>query len=270
MRLPEGVSRSLPRVPVTGTAPTRERDYPGRGLHGSVVEALGRRIAGGAVLPGATLPVESALADEADVSRTVVREAMRVLASKGLVEARPMRGTVVRPRRSWRLLDPDVLRWSLEGDGQAMLLRDLLDVRAMIEPPAARLAALRADDATRRDVEAALALVVDSVAEPEAFIDADLALHSAILSATGNLLVEEFVSAIGAALRLGRAMQARAVAGRRPDPRAALAPHAAVVSAIVAGDGARAEAAMSAIIAGAARDAERATGLRQATTRTRP
>jgi DNA-binding FadR family transcriptional regulator len=95
-----------------------ERAYPGRGLHGRVIRELGLRIVGGALPPGSSLPNEDELGAELGVSRTVVREAVKVLLAKGLVEVRPRTGTRVRPRRSWHLLDPDVVAWqfqSIEG-----------------------------------------------------------------------------------------------------------------------------------------------------------
>lgn len=249
-----------------GAAPALAREvvrggYPGRGLHGSVVERLGSRIVAGDVRPGEALPVEAMLASEADVSRTVVREALRVLASKGLVDARPMRGTRVRDRRDWRILDPDVLRWSIEtGRDGPTLLRDLLDVREMIEPRAARLAAERADPPARDRVARAGEALARAADDPTAFIEADLLLHAAVLDATGNRLVRELVAAIETALRLGRLVQAHAVDGRRPLPGASLPAHARVVEAIVAGDGDAAELAMTEVVAGARRDAERVIG----------
>jgi DNA-binding FadR family transcriptional regulator len=113
----------------------RQLAYGGRGLHGLAVEMLGRRIVGGRVAPGAALPTEQELADEFGVSRSVVREAMKVLAAKGLVSARPMAGTHVRARSEWHLIDPDVLAWRAETDGAPTLLRDLLEVRGSSSRP---------------------------------------------------------------------------------------------------------------------------------------
>ena len=88
--------------------------YPRRGLHGEVVHSIGLRIVSGDILPGEPLPPEDELVGDLSVSRTVVREAVRVLAEKGLVEARPKTGTRVRPRSDWNIGDPDVLSWRLE------------------------------------------------------------------------------------------------------------------------------------------------------------
>src|ERR671923_2508698 len=105
---------------------TLERShYPDRSLHDRVVHAIGRRILGGDLRPGALLPAEP----ELGASRTVVREAVKVLAAKGLVEARPKTGTRVRPREAWNLLDPDVLAWLQDDDVSEQMLRKLTEVR---------------------------------------------------------------------------------------------------------------------------------------------
>ena len=125
-----------------GAAITLERSqYPDRSLHVRVVHAIGRKILGGELPPWALLPAEP----ELGASRTVLREAIKVLTAKGLVEARPKIGTRVRPRDAWHLLDPDVLAWQQRGAGRPSLLRTLTDVRRIIEPAAAGLAASRAD-----------------------------------------------------------------------------------------------------------------------------
>ena len=234
----------------------RPAGYAGRGLHGSLVEALGRRIVAGWVEPGEALPAEPLVAAGYDVSRTAVREALRVLAAKGLVEARPMRGTRVRPRREWRLLDPDLLRWSVDDADPALLLHDLLDIRLMLEPAAAGLAAERADQLERTAIESAYVDLAASLDDPDAFIEADLRFHRAVITATGNPLLGELVAAIEAGLRLARRVQVRIAGAQRPLPQDPLPAHHAVVRAIASGDGAAAEAAMRVVVVSAARDAE--------------
>src|SRR5438128_7743542 len=129
-----------------GAPITLERSqYPDRSLHDRVVHAIGRKILGGELPPGALLPAEP----ELGASRTVLREAIKVLAAKGLVEARPKIGTRVRPRDAWNLLDPDVLSWQREGTAPVAFLRKLTEVRRIVEPAAAELAGERA---TARDV----------------------------------------------------------------------------------------------------------------------
>jgi DNA-binding FadR family transcriptional regulator len=234
----------------------------GRGLHGSVVESLGRSIVGGRFAEGAVLPVEGDLALPVEVSRSVIREAIRVLAAKGLVEARPMRGTTVRSRRDWRLLDPDVLRWWVEVEGEATILHDLLEVRVIVEPAAARIAAQRAGPGERAAIEAAWRELCASVDDVAGFIEADLRLHGVILATTGNAILDEMFEPIAATLRLGRQVQARVATDHAARLRDSLPLHERVVRAIVGRRPAAAERAMRSLVEGAARDAELVLGVR--------
>lgn len=227
-----------------------------RGLHGALVEDLGRHIVTGRAPPGHTLPREPELAAEFDVSRTVVREALRVLATKGLVDARPRRGTRIRPREDWRMLDPDLLRWAVESEDVGTLLRQLIDIRLMVEPPAARLAAERAGEAERTSLREAYAVLAASIGDADDFIEADLVLHGAIIAATANPLLGELVAAIEAALRLGRRIQVRIAGTERPLPSGPVEAHRVLVEAIVSGRGRQAETAMRRVVEAAAHDAE--------------
>jgi GntR family transcriptional regulator, galactonate operon transcriptional repressor len=169
-----------------------------RGLHGLTTAALARRILAGDLQPGDTVDPEQ-LGEDFGVSRTVVREALRALGAKGMIDARPNRGTFVRSRRSWNLLDPDLLRWQAEGEHIADLFRSLGEVRAIVEPAAARLAALRRTEAQLATIKEALS-GMESDNEPDLFTQADLAFHAAVLHATGNELLEQMESVIAAAL----------------------------------------------------------------------
>ncbi|MFD0786891.1 FadR/GntR family transcriptional regulator, partial [Micromonospora azadirachtae] len=117
--------------------------YAGRGVHGQTVEVIARRILTGEIAEGATLNL-GALQEELDVSLTALREALKVLTAKGIVDARQKRGTFVRPRADWNLLDGDVIRWQLADGADPLLIDQLQEVRSIIEPAAARLAASRA------------------------------------------------------------------------------------------------------------------------------
>lgn len=227
-----------------------------RGVHASVVRELGSRIVAGWVKPGDGLPPEPELVRQLGVSRTVVREALRVLAAKGLVVARPMVGTRVRAASDWHTMDQDVLAWRVAAFGKADVLRELREVRAIIEPDAARLAAERSGASP--ELEAAFAEMVDGVDDETRFLDADLRFHAAILAATRNASLGQLYGAIGAALRLGREVQARGAreGGRRRTDAVPL--HLALLDAIRARDGEGAEAAMRVLLDGAARDAEAA------------
>ncbi len=158
--------------------------YQGRGLHGQVVEQMGVRIVGGAYPTGAPLYSEQ-LEREFDVSKTVVREALKVLAAKGLVESRQKRGTVIRPRDEWNLLDGDVLRWQGRDAPNFVFLENLAEVRAMVEPAAARLAAERR---TEDDLVGNSSQPWPQWQQPSKTLDAmvsteDLRFHRALLDA---------------------------------------------------------------------------------------
>jgi GntR family transcriptional regulator, galactonate operon transcriptional repressor len=218
----------------------------GRGLHGRIVEAIGRRILKGAIPPGSALPRESELMGEMGASRTSVREALRVLAAKGLVESRQRLGTRVRPSRAWNLLDPDVLAWqAAEGPAGGELTRHLVELRRLVEPPATA-----ASSASPRRSAASRA----AVALPEAYYRADLAFHRAVFAAAGNPFVDRLGAVVGAVLEVSFGLQRRSLI---PFERGLLL-HGRVLDAIGARDPAAAEAAMLDIIAAAQLELERA------------
>lgn len=160
--------------------------YIGRGVHGSTVESLGARIVAGDLVPGQVLDLRE-LGKELDLSLTALREAIKVLMAKGLLDARQRRGTFVRPRTDWNLLDSDVIRWRHATGESRSVLRDLAEVRGVVEPAAAGFAAQRRTDADLADLEAALVGMSESVGGPaEDAADADLAWHRTLLRATHN------------------------------------------------------------------------------------
>ncbi|MFI1302387.1 FadR/GntR family transcriptional regulator [Streptomyces sioyaensis] len=171
-----------------------------RGLHRQAVEVIGTRIIRGEYEPGGFLHPDQ-IEQELGVSKTVVREALRVLASKGLIESRQKRGTFVRPRADWNLLDSDLLRWQALGSPDDSFFDNLAEVRAIFEPAAARLAAQRR---TAGDLEA-LAEALERMSAPDSdtttIVDADLAFHRALMAATHNELLTRMEVVIEAGLR---------------------------------------------------------------------
>jgi len=157
--------------------------YIGRNLHAQVVHELGRRIVGGACVPGQALPNEEDLCRELGVSRTAIREAVKVLAAKGLVESRPRIGTRVRPTLAWNLLDPDVLAWRCATLPDPHFVQQLTEMREIIEPASAALAARNRTQAQLRRIEDAYAAMAASPTIDD-WVGADLEFHSAILDAT--------------------------------------------------------------------------------------
>jgi GntR family galactonate operon transcriptional repressor len=231
---------------------SRTGGYSGRGIHGEVVEELGRRIVGGHLAEGETIDVV-ALEAELDVSKTVVREALRVLKAKGLVDARQKRGTCVQPRAEWRLLDPDVIRWQFGGRADAQLLDDLAEVRGIFEPASARLAAVRHDEDDIAALERALELMSAAAAGRGNAVEADLAFHRALLASTHNELLTRMEVVLEAGLAARDALVHGAVADDDPTPA-----HAAVLDAIRDRDPDRAAEAASALLAKSLLDVDRA------------
>lgn len=221
-----------------------------RSLHGQVVRRLGLAIARSDVKQGDILPDEAGLSSRFGVSRTVVREAVKALAAKGMVEPRPKIGTRVRPRREWNLLDPDVLGWRYEAGPDEGFLRDLVEVRRMIEPAAAGLAAERATLAEVAAIEHWYGRMDALVAAEASFIDADMGFHGAILAATHNELLQSLGEAIGLVLRFSRTVTVQV-----PGSSAASMPlHWAISEAIRDRDPAAAERRMADLLRRTAAD----------------
>lgn len=223
-----------------------------RGLHHLVVDELGRRIVHGQLDPGAALPNELNLSTELDVSRSVVREAIRVLAAKGLVEARPRTGTRVLPRARWNLIDGDVLGWQYEAGPDVSFFRDLSEVRSFIEPRAAALAAVRRNDAESARLRDLVERMDAATDDFTGYIATDLEFHAAVLVACHNELLARMNATIATALRTSRTITARVPGGAR----AAMGLHREVAEAIGRGDADAASNAMNELIARAAREIE--------------
>lgn len=227
--------------------------YAARGLHGRIVETIGRRIVGGAIPPGGILPRESSLMAEFGASRTSVREAIRVLAAKGLIESRQRLGTRVRPHRAWNLLDPDVLSWQA-AEAPQELTEHLVELRRLIEPPAARLAAARRSGAELAAIEEAFAGMESGMADQTAYYRADLAFHRALFAAAGNPFIDRLGAIVSAVLMVSFHLQQRSLIPFE----LGLALHRRVLEAVRAGDAEAAGAAMLDIIAEAQLELERA------------
>lgn len=168
-------------------------------LQTRVIEMLGRKITSGLWPPGSPLPVETDLAAELDISRTVLREAIKGLAAKGMIESRPKIGTRVRPRRSWNMIDSDVLRWCLDGLPDSQSLRQLFELRIIVEPAAAELAAQRrSKDQMRRLRRAFRGMALSETAEENVL--ADLDFHLIVLESSGNELLLSLGNVISSTL----------------------------------------------------------------------
>ena len=172
----------------------------GKSMHGRIVRELGTRILAGELAPGDRLPPEPELIEKYEVSRPVLREAVRVLVAKGLVMSRQRAGAIVRPRSEWHLLDPDVLYWMIQTRPAPEFVKTLMGMRRVFEPGAAALAAQSATD----EQLAGIAEAYDGMAaatNADEMLEPDLAFHRRIAEATGNDLMAYIGTMLSLALR---------------------------------------------------------------------
>lgn len=162
---------------------------------------IGRRILNGELLPGDQLPPETELLQETGVSRTTMREAIKLLVSKGLVEAKPKSGTRVCPSTDWSLLDPTVLRWQFDNRDDLEELLLLFEIRRLIEPEAAALAAARGTEAKRQAIGVAYDALEKSSETQINLIEADVAFHLSVLNAAENKYLLALATVIEMAIK---------------------------------------------------------------------
>ncbi|AUG55754.1 FadR/GntR family transcriptional regulator [Thalassospira marina] len=257
MRKPNNLKRL---TPIAGTIEVR-------GILGAAVANLGVRIVGGEWPVGSVIAKEADLVAELDVSRSVIREACRILGAKGLIRSRTSDGTRVQPRAEWRLLDPDVMDWRIQAGDREGLLRDLLKFRLVLEPGIAYSATVMANDAARQKIDAAWqakqAVYEDTTLNEHdrraAFIDTDLAFHQAFVEAVSSELLDQVFSVISSALELlfDHQLQALGRANRLIGMDGSHELHEDVYRAFANRDAARAEEAMRVLVHRAIEDAER-------------
>ncbi len=211
---PEAAARSQMTVDHCATPPpsvavtaSRVGRSPGRRFHGAVVQKLGTELVAGRYGTDAIVGGEVALARELDISRSAVREAIQILASKGLVESCPGKGMRVLPRDRWNILDPDVVQWAFSGPTHIELARDIFELRLAIEPDAAALAAMRRTTGDLVSLRSALADMRGNALASQVQRQAEYAFHDAILRATDNKAMLTFVPAICGAVQWASRMR---------------------------------------------------------------
>lgn len=219
----------------------------------TVLDKLGHAIVGGRYATGERLPTEDELARKLKVSRPSLREGLKALARKGLVESRTRRGTIALGREHWDALDADVLRWTAASPPDHAFLLSLIELRSIMEPAAARLAASRATPEQILAIEAAYQGMVDSLPHDlEGCHNHDLAFHGSIFAACGNAMLHRFYVAIGALLLT----LFRASTEARESYQRSLAEHGAVAVAIRRRQPEEADKAMQKLLGGTVRDLE--------------
>ena len=213
-----------------------------RNLTYGLVESLGQLIVTGE-FDVKSFPTEAALSRRHGTSRSVTREAVKMLTAKGLLQARPRQGTSVTPEEHWNLLDPDVLRWLLERKFSLKLLAEFTEMRLAIEPAAAAFAASRSDARAFANMRAGFQRMRAAARGEDEPVAADIAFHTAVLAATGNRFFAQLDPLINTALRISIRFTNR-IKGRAAD----IAQHEEVLNAILAGEATRAAGAMRSLI----------------------
>ncbi|WP_159994196.1 FadR/GntR family transcriptional regulator [Roseomonas sp. 18066] len=215
-----------------------------KNLYGQVVDTLGRQIATGQ-LPVGPMASEPLLAERYGVSRVVLREAIKALAAKGMVSVGPSIGTRVLPRDNWALLDPQVLEWHGGSDLNHATLADLVELRRIIEPEAARLAAIRATAEDLAGIRLAYLRMEAALGDGEDYVLADAGFHTAVLLASHNQFLCQLRGALQQLLRLGFSLSSR-----HPNAAASTLPcHEALLLCLERRDGEAAAAAVHRLIA---------------------
>jgi DNA-binding FadR family transcriptional regulator len=222
-------------VPAVRSAPVEA------GLHARVLDRLGTAICDGELPPGAVLNIDD-LVDRYAVSRSVVREVLRVLASIGFIETRRRVGVMIRPIEEWNVFDPQVIRWRLASGGRITQLRSITELRAAVEPHAALLAAERVghDEASDLVGLAAKMWAAGKAGDEERFLRLDIEFHRRVLIASGNEMFVRLQSLVAEVLT-GR--HQHHLMPHHPHEQA-LQLHAEVAQAIQRRDGERARRAM--------------------------
>jgi DNA-binding FadR family transcriptional regulator len=186
-------------------------------LREQVLNAIGGRIISGELSPGDVLPKEDTLSEQYEVSRTVIREAVKGLAARGLVESRPKVGTIIKPRDDWQMLDPSVLEWVASSSSEKEFMLRLAEVRLAIEPGMAGIAARSASAEDIEKISAAYEKLEAAQGDEDVWAKADLAFHTSIVDACKNEFLTYIVSAIRKPLYSRRRINASLASLLGPD-----------------------------------------------------
>lgn len=223
-----------------------------KNVHGNTLDHLGEAIVAGRYPAGGAMPPEPMLCEELGVSRTVVREAVKSLVAKGLVSTGPKVGTRVLAAEQWNWFDPDVIGWQSKAGLTREFLRDLQELRRVVEPAAVRMAAERATPEDIAAIEAGFAGMKKAVEQGGDYVTHDLRFHQGLLRASHNRMVVQMSKALSALLRTSFEIST----SRKDGPRNSLPLHRAVLDAVIAHDPACAEKAILVLIDGAREDIE--------------
>lgn len=218
------------------------------------VAELGRRIVNDIYLPGELIPTEAELAESLNVSRTTVRDAIKVLSGKGMVRTARRYGTRIRPIEEWNLLDADVVEWHNPSHPRlGQMFAETTELRCVIEPAAAEMAATRATSEQVQAMMSAAYAMHPGDGDVKALFDADCLFHGTMLEATGNMMMRQLKPVILTVLRVSYEFGVLIVDGKPVDREG----HIFVAEAIRAGDGTEARRQMNKMLSNNRRVAER-------------
>jgi len=224
---------------------------------GRIAEQIGSAIVSGVYHAEQLVPGEIELSRRFQVSRPVVREALKLLSAKGLIDSRKRSGTRAQSREAWHMLDADVLAWHLRsGKAEPKFVFDLLQARIVIEPAAAAMAALNHTPRTLKVIEAAFADMEASVHDRGLFVEPDIRFHKAILIATGN----DFIAAFGALIETALGAFVRIASRHEGAPAPSVPLHRDILAAIRRRDAEEARAAMLVLLKRTSRNVKRNVG----------
>ena len=230
-----------------------------KNVHGNTLDLLGEAIVAGRYPVGGSIPPEPTLCEELGISRTVVREAVKSLVAKGLLTTGPKVGTRVMPSEQWNWFDPDVVAWQSKCGLTREFLRDLQELRRVVEPAAVRMAAERATAQDIAEIEAAYSGMKDAIEHGGDYVKYDLLFHQGLLRACHNRMVVQMSKALGALLRTSFE-----ISTSRPDgPASSLPLHRAVLDAVIARLPQKAERASWILIDGAGEDIDQVLASRR-------
>lgn len=230
-----------------------------KNVHGHTLDLLGEAVVAGRYPPGTAIPPEPMLCEELGVSRTVVREAVKSLVAKGLLVTGPKLGTRVMPEEHWNWFDPDVVVWQSKIGLTREFLRDLQELRRVVEPAAVRLAAERATAQDIAEIETAYAGMKAAIEQGGDYVTHDLRFHQGMLRACHNRMLVQMSKALGALLRTSFEIST----SRPHGPATSLPLHRAVLDAVIARSPQRAEKAILVLIDGAREDIEQVLASRR-------
>jgi DNA-binding FadR family transcriptional regulator len=230
-----------------------------KNVHGNTVDHLGEAIVAGRYAAGSVIPPEPRLCEELGVSRTVIRESVKSLVAKGPLSTGPKVGTRVLSEDQWNWFDPDVILWKSKSGLTREFLRDLQDLRRVLEPAAVRMAAERATAQDLTDIEAAYEGMRKAVEQGGDYVASDLLFHQGLLRASHNRMIVQMSKVLSALLRTSFEIST----SRKDGPRSSLPLHRAIVNAVIARNPAKAQKATLILIDGADHDIEQVLASRR-------